>query len=551
MMAQTNEVAVHSGGRREDMPLDGWDVVIIGTGMGGSTLGYSLASRGRSVLFLERGPARHAVGEQAGSTAPSGASALVATSRKDVLLRDGQWPEPLRQQLNGREPQAFLHPLGAGGGGSSSRFGMVMDRFFPEDFHPREAHRHAGASTLPESWPITYEELAPYYAQAEALYRVRGSADPLRPGAAFRLMEPPAPLGKEQALLEGLQAVGLSPYRIHYACEQVPGCDTCVGALCRRECRNDAGRVCLRPALRSFNAGILDWCEVLSLEEEGGAVRAAVCRRADGQVFKVRGRTFVLAAGAFTTPVLLLRSVSSRHPKGLANNRDLVGRNLMVHCSDHYLVTTRKSLPSFDMAHGVALNDFYRHEDGKLGNFHAHPLTIDQEKVLHWLEGGHSLPAWLRVLRPLFPLVAEVGARIYRTRVVFASVLEDLPYADNRVTGASEDGVIHYQYRVHDELRRRVDLSRKLFLRSLAPRFKARLISNPRDVSLNLGHGCGTCRFGTSPETSVLDPSNRAHDVDNLYVVDASYFPSSGGINPSLTIAANALRVADILQARL
>ncbi|NMO18682.1 GMC family oxidoreductase [Pyxidicoccus fallax] len=523
---------------RDTPALDGWDVVVIGTGMGGSTLGHALARQGRSVLFLERGPARQSAEEPtAGGVANPEATSLVAPSRKERLMRGGQWPEPLRQELHAREPRTFAHPLGVGGGGSSSRFGMVMDRFFPEDF---------------ESWPVTYDELAPWYEKAEALYRVRGSEDPMRPGVSFQLMPPPAPVGKEQALLEGFQALGLHPYRIHYACERLPGCDTCVGSLCLRECRNDAGRMCLRPALRSHGARIIDWCEVLSLEEENGAVTAAVCRReGETQPFKVRGRVFVLAAGAFMTPVLLQRSVSSRHPNGLANNRDLVGRNLMLHCSDHYLVTARRSLESFDMAHGVSVNDFYRHAQGKLGNFHAHPFTIDEEKVLSWLQGGHSLPAWLRVLSPLFPLVANLGARLYRARTVFASVLEDLPYAENRVVGTSEDGSVRYQYRVHDELRRRVDLSRRLFLRTLAPKFKVKLISNPRDVALNLGHVCGTCRFGTSPETSVLDPSNRAHEVDNLYVVDASFFPSSGGINPSLTIAANALRVADTVHTRL
>ncbi|WP_164021067.1 FAD-dependent oxidoreductase [Pyxidicoccus trucidator] len=535
-----------------DTELDGWDVVVVGTGMGGATLGHALARQGRSVLFLERGPARQSTEAPAEPMEATQGTALVAPSRKERLMRAGQWPEPLRQELHAREPRSFPHPLGVGGGGSSSRFGMVMDRFFPEDFTPRSGRTDCEASTLPESWPVSYDELAPWYTKAEELFRVRGSGDPVRPGVSFQLMQPPAPVGKEQALLEGFQELGLNPYRIHYACEQLPGCDTCVGALCPRECRNDAGRVCLRPALRSHNAGILDWCEVLSLEEEGGAVKAAVCRReGDGQTFKVRGRVFVLAAGAFNTPVLLRRSVSARHPNGLANNRDLVGRNLMLHCSDHYLVTARRSLKSFDMAHGVSLNDFYRHAEGKLGNFHAHPFTIDEKKVLSWLQGGHSLPAWLRVLSPLFPLVANLGARIYRARAVFASVLEDLPYAENRVVGTSEDGGVHYQYRVHDELRRRVDLSRRLFLRTLKPKFKVKLISNPRDVALNLGHVCGTCRFGTSPETSVLDPSNRAHDVDNLYVVDASFFPSSGGINPSLTIAANALRVADLLHARL
>ncbi|MCE9667449.1 GMC family oxidoreductase [Myxococcus stipitatus] len=531
------------------MPLDGWDVVVIGTGMGGSTLGYSLARQGRSVLFLERGPSRH--GPEPEGVASSSNMALAPVDRRERLLRAGQWPEALLQQLHDRAPQSFLHPLGVGGGGSSSRFGMVMDRFFPEDFTPLEGRKDASASTLPESWPISYEALAPYYAEAEALFRVRGSADPVRPGVTFRLMEPPAPVGKEVSLLEGFQSLELNPYRIHYACERVAGCDTCVGSLCPRDCRNDAGKVCLRPALRSFSAGMLDWCEVLSLREEGGRVQAALCRGADGQTFEVRGRTFVMAAGAFMSPALLLRSVSSRHPRGLGNGRDLVGRNLMLHCSDHYLVRSRKAPASFDMAHGVSLNDFYRHQGEKLGNFHAHPLTIDAGKVLSWLQGKHSLPAWLRVLSPIFPLVANVGARLYRERVVFGSVLEDLPYAENRVTGISDDGVVRYEYRVHDELRRRVDLSRRLFLRGLAPRFKVKLISNPRDVALNLGHVCGTCRFGESPETSVLDASNRVHDVDNLYVVDASFFPSSGGINPSLTIAANALRVADLLHARL
>ncbi len=528
---------------------DGWDVVIVGTGMGGSTLGHALARQGRSVLFLERGPAR----DTPGSTpiAPNAETALMSVVDRRMLF--GQWPNPLRQYLDDQAPKDFLHPLGVGGGGSSARFGMVMDRFFPEDFTPRRSHPEATDSSLPESWPFSYQALAPYYARAEAQFRVRGSGDPTRPQVDFSLLEPPPVAGKEQALLEGFQAVGLNPYRIHYACEQVPGCDTCVGAICPKECRNDAGRICLRPALRDFQARILDHCEVLSLEEEGGVVRAAVCRQGpSGEPFKVRGRIFVMAAGAFMTPVILQRSVSPRYPMGLANNHDQVGRHLMLHCSDHYLVKARKAPASMEMAHGVSLNDFYQRDGEKLGNFHAHPFTVDKEKVLSFLTGKkQALPFWLRMLSPLFPLAADIGSRLYRSRVVFASVLEDLPYADNRVTGSNADGVVQYHYRVRDELRRRVQRSRKAFLSALKPKFKVKLISNPRDVVLNLGHVCGTCRAGDSPETSVVDASNRAHDVDNLYVVDASFFPSSGGINPSLTIAANALRVADIIHARL
>jgi choline dehydrogenase-like flavoprotein len=154
-----------------------------------------------------------------------------------------------------------------------------------------------------------------------------------------------------------------------------------------------------------------------------------------------------------------------------------------------------------------------------------------------------------RVPSRIVRLLAEIGARANRPSAVFSTVLEDLPYTCNHVRAARADDSVEYEYRFPHELRLRTWRLFTAVKRTLESRFR---IEPLRDMgALNASHVCGTCRFGNDPAESVLDRNNRAHDLDNLYVVDGSFFPSSGGINPSLTIAANALRVADVVARRL
>jgi choline dehydrogenase-like flavoprotein len=536
-----------------------WDVIVIGTGAGGSTAGFNLARSGRSVLFIERGKLLHR-----DPTVVRGVP-FSWTGNPERALSHGWWPRPIDfRDEEGGASVPTRPPIGSGAGGSTAQFNGVMDRFRPEDFTPRRFFPDISGASLPEAWPVSYEELAPYYEQAESLYRVRGTQDPLARSKA-NLLEPPPASDKEIAVTDGLKRVGLHPYRIHSALEYVPGCDGCPGALCKHACRNDAARICLYPALDQYGAKILPNCRALRLEESGRVIRRLICEW-DQRRIALRARVFILAANAFLTPVLLQRSANERFPDGLANSCGLVGRNLMLHAYSHLFSRLKRTSSAwgFNMNYGLSLNDFYVDSGTKLGNFHAHPIATRDELMKYLIQyytpwstnrstsPGSGSPRRLRNYLPqgLLTMISSVGRSLCRSWTVFAAIVEDLPYPGNYVAqkAGSEEGVVA-TYHYPDELRRRAQLMCDRFKSVLDPLFEVSPLQ-PMGA-LNGTHVCGTCRFGDDPRTSVLDRDNRAHDLDNLYVLDASFFPSSGGINPSLTIAANSLRATDKIAQRL
>lgn len=535
------------GAAWEVLPQDAadhlWDVIVIGTGAGGATAGFNLARLGRSVLFIERGKLLHH-----DPTVIKGVP-FSRNGNDEAAINHGWWPRPFYyQQEDGGTSLPTKPPVGSGAGGSTAQFGAVMDRFRPEDFTPRRFFPGISDTSVPEAWPISYEELLPFYEQAETLYRVRGTQDPLA-STVVSLLEPPHASNREVAVVDALKGAGLNPYRLHSALEHVPGCVGCPSMLCPRACRNDAGRICLYPALDQYGAKILANCRAIRFEERNRAVEQVICA-CNGQQIALRARVFVLAANAFLTPALLQRSANDRFPDGLANSSGLVGRNLMLHANNHLFVGLKRTSRTFglDMNHGLSLNDFYVYNGTKLGNIHAHPVANrDELRTLlvqsYW--GLNLLPGRLLSL-----IASSMGSFLRRSWTVFAGIVEDLPYPANHVkakTGSKED--IVYTYRYPDELRRRAQMMCDGFKSAVAPLFDVRPV---RPVgALNGSHVCGTCRFGDDPQSSVLDRDNRAHDLDNLYVLDASFFPSSGGINPSLTIVANSLRATEKIAQRL
>ena len=527
-----------------------WDAVVVGTGAGGSTAGFNLARLGRSVLFVERGKLLHY------DPAVVKGVQFYWRDKPETALNHGWWPRPVYHRED--DCHAALParpPIGSGAGGSTAQFGAVMDRFRPQDFTPRRFFPDVPDASLPEAWPISYDELAPYYGKAESLYRVRGTQDPLAPPGS-ELLEPSAASDRELAVLAALRGAGLNPYRIHSAVEGVPGCAGCPGMLCPRACRNDAARTCLYPALAQYGAKILPNCRAIRLEEKGRRVERVICEL-DRRRIALRARAFILAANAFLTPALLQRSADDRFPNGLANGSGLVGRNLMLHACNHMFARLKRAAPAegFEMNHGLSLNDFYVDGETKLGNVHAHPRATRDELmkflVLYYLQsGGTGRRSWAAYLPgTVLRIMTSASSLLFRSWTVFASIIEDLPYPGNYVTakaGTEED--IVYTYRYPDELRHRARLLFDRFRNAVEPFFDVR----PLQIgALNGSHVCGTCRFGDDPRTSVLDRDNRAHDLDNLYVLDASFFPSSGGINPSLTIVANSLRATDKIARRL
>lgn len=526
-----------------------WDAVIIGTGMGGATLGYALARAGWRVLFCEKGKTG-----LKDSEALRGKYAEMFFARPDhpqvvhreTLRRAGRCWEEI-DDVSFSKPRRFIPFIGSGTGGSTALYGMALERFFPADFTPRKFHPDAVDSTLPDSWPISYSELEPYYTMAEKLFGVRGDADPLRGdfGRDHR-QQPPEFSPAAQEMFDFFQRQGLRPYRLPLACDRVPDCRGCQGYLCARACKNDSARVCLTPAINQHGAQLLDECEVLRLKAAGGRVTGVMCRW-QGREVELTGDIVVLAAGALFTPALLLRSASGEWPNGLANESGWVGRNLMRHYVDLYAVFPK-------VRHGtsatkeLACNDYYVTGENKFGSIQSFgampPAPILVESMQQDLYDGFGSWAaagfWLAkpVLRPFLRW-------LFARAMVFATVEEDLPYLDNRLLLASDDRnqtkvAIKYHITAHEK-QRIEDFRRRV--QAIFKPYRSMVLKQAEN-NQRIAHVCGTCRFGTDPRRSVLDPNNRAHGLVNLYVVDASFFPSSGGTNPALTIAANALRVA-------
>jgi choline dehydrogenase-like flavoprotein len=479
-----------------------WDVAVVGAGAGGAAAGFNLARLGRSVLFLERGK-------------------LLSYGSSDSVpeldrLADASWyAQRIGVEPIGGMPEYFT---GFGTGGSTSIYSMTMDRLRPADLKPGCFHEVPPASSVPYEWPIQYEDLEPYYREAEALFRVRGTDDPLTPSKG-PLLAPPFRSHVETSVQTVLEQAGLHPYRLHYARERVPGCNGCVGRLCANRCRNDAGRIFVLPALERHGAQILPECQVIRLETEGRSVRQAVCNW-NGRRISIRSRIFVLALHALRTPALLLRSANDSFPNGLGNSSGLVGRNLMLHTTTTLSVrfNTLHATGNPNLYGGLSLNDFYVRDRIKLGNVHLHDWNV--------LTPSHNSSV----------------------RAAFQTIVEDFPYVENRVTPKpGSDDAVFWEYRYPDELRFRSDMLLELFVAAVHRSCEISV----QEPSGNLaGHACGTCRFGRDPRTSVLDADNRVHELDNAYVLDASFFPSSGGMNPTLTIVANSLRVSGLIAHR-
>lgn len=523
-----------------------WDVVVVGAGLGGAVVGSQLARAGRSVLFVEKGHFLHDPRAMPTDGSPHPASIKTGDSPA-TLLQGGRWPVPISGDTS-FGPLTFHAPLGCGTGGSSTLYAAQLERLRPIDFAPRAHHPQAPDATLPEQWPITYDELLPYYRAAERLFAVCGTADPLHPTADD--LPPPPPLSARDAqLFELLASKGLHPYRAHVGCRFVPGCENCGGHFCAKACKQDSGWACLMPALEHHGAALLPDSEVLAFEASRTRVDRVRVRSA-GAELALQGKLVILAAGSLMSPVLLLRSRSQEWPDGLANRSGLVGRNLMLHTSDMVAIKPRGAPDSRGPQKSIALNDFYVVDGVKLGTFQTMGVAVDRWQIHSYLRAKEQRdPHWWRPLvRPLLRPVSALAASYFRHAGVFATIVEDLPYHDNRVVpDAGTPSGMRFHYRYRPELMERNARYRRLLRERLG---RDRLTFLGGVNNLNYGHACGTCRFGDDPARSVLDRTCRAHDLDNLFVVDGSFLPSSGGTNPSLTIAANALRVAAAILAR-
>ena len=519
-----------------------YDVAIIGTGAGGGTLGHRLAMAGKRVLWLERGPFLRRELDNWDTT---------AVFVRAKYLDKEQWYD--------RRGQAFQPEVNYYVGGNTKFYGAALFRLRPEDFG--EIVHHGGTSP---AWPIGYADLEPYYSQAEQLYKVHGQhgEDPTEGPVSQEYPFPPVSHAPRiQQLSDDLEKAGLHPFHLPIGvdlhedehgfptrnsacirCSKVDGFPCLVGA------KSDAQVICVDPVLDRDNVTLVTGANVRRLETDptGRSVNRIVTELADGDEVSFSADVVVVACGAVNSAALLLRSANDAHPDGLANGSGVVGRHYMRHNNTALMAVSHEPNPTA-FQKTMAVNDWYLGADDwdyPLGGIQM--LGKSDDTMIH-----AEAPRWAGKLSPDLPF--EVLAH---HAVDFWLCGEDLPLADSRVT-VDKQGAVHLSIDEKNNIEGVKRLRHKLdgLLGELGMR-QHHLLDHSLYLhkTMALGataHQAGTVRFGTDPASSALDVNCKAHEVDNLYVVDTSFFPSIGAVNPSLTAMANALRVGDHLVERL
>ncbi|PIE14307.1 MAG: glucose-methanol-choline oxidoreductase [Rhodobacterales bacterium] len=510
-----------------------WDVIVIGTGMGGGPLGRVLAERGLSVLYLEKGP----------MGAPAEQQSLDSqVFDPHARLVRGFWPDPIQATLNGHTSE-FFAPLGAAVGGSSVFYAATLERPERRDLEPTASMDHPTGG-----WPVSYDAYLPYFAKTEQMFCIHGQEDPLAADGPSALIPPPQMAPADQALMDAFTASGLHPYHAHMAIRNMPDCLHCLGQKCPHGGKMDGRTAGVLPALETGNAQLIDLCNVTALRGQPGEISHIEAMRGD-QKLTFRARRYVLAAGALSSARLLLASACEDWPKGCANSSGLIGRHLMFHLNEIFAIFPKSSSPEPSKA--IALRDLYNDAGQRHGMVQAMGVDVAYGEIVYYLNRmlERSPLRRLKFLRHFTRIPALLAVKIFGRAKLFVGLLEDLPYPENRVLfDPQAPERIKLTYSFAPELLQRRKAFRKRIKKALRGQRKAFLSVQAEP---NFGHACGTIRFGADPDNSVLDENCRSHDIGNLYVVDASFMPTSMGVNPSLMIAANALRVADHIAAEL
>jgi choline dehydrogenase-like flavoprotein len=508
-----------------------YDVIIIGTGAGGGTLAYHLASSGKRILLLERGGYLPREKDNWNSRAVFvDAKYKAKESWKD---KDG----------------GIFHPgIHYFVGGNTKVYGAALLRMRREDFG--EVKHHGGVSP---AWPIEYEDLEPYYTKAEHLYHVHGERgeDPTEPKASAPYKYPA--LRHEpriQELHDDWTKMGYRPFHLPVgvmlneaqreksACIR---CSTCDGFPCLVNAKADTQVVCIDQAVLQPTVTLVTQAYVTRLETSasGREVTGVVVER-NGETETYRGSLVVVACGAINSAALLLRSAGGKHPQGLANSSGMVGRHYMCHNNSVMLALSKRPNPTV-FQKSIGLNDFYF--KGDHFEFPMGHISMVGKQDLEMLRTG--APAFAPGLA--LDVIAQHSLDFWMTS-------EDLPDPNNRVL-VGKDGQLTLHYAENNlEGHQRLQAKLKGMLNHIGCEehlLPSHVYLGKKIPIAGTAHQCGTIRFGRDPKTSVLDVTCKAHDLDNLYVADASFFVSSSAVNPSLTIMANAMRVGDHLLQRL
>jgi choline dehydrogenase-like flavoprotein len=519
---------------------DHYDLIVIGSGPGGASLAQRLAPTGKRILMLERGD-------------------YLPRSRTNwdskAVFVDAVYQA--KETWHGHDGSTFHPGLHYFVGGNSKVYGAALFRLRERDF--AELRHKDGISP---AWPLGYDVFEPYYTQAEALFHVHGQRgeDPTEPWCSAPYAHPPViHEPRIQQLSDILQREGLHPFHLPLGIklEQNPDgsattyspcirCDAFDGFPCAVNAKADAQVICVDPTRAAHpNFTLLTNAYVTRLETDAaGRSVSRVHVTRDNRIEQYSADIVVAACGALNSALLLLRSASDAHPDGLANGSDQVGRNYIRH--EMSVVMALLKQPNRTVFQKtLALSDFYFGAD----DWH-YPLGLIQMCATSHGEQirGEAVPGFLSWLPEMpFEKMAEHS-------MDFWLQTEDLPHPDNRIRYDGDRVVLELRNRGSGEAARRLKAKLEGLLGPLGawPKLIERSLYLGKDIPIGgTAHQAGTCRFGTDPASSVLDLDCKAHQIDNLYVVDAGFFPSIGAVNPTLTIIANALRVADRIKERL
>jgi len=518
---------------------DHYDVIIIGSGAGGGTLAHKLAPTGKTILLLERGG--YVPREKDNWSAR-------AVNLEGKYQTKEKWHDASGNELH---PHTNYYV-----GGNTKFFGAAFFRLRKEDFG--EIKHHGGVSP---AWPITYDELEPYYTEAEKLYYVHGNAgeDPTEPHRSAPY--PQKAVSHEprlQQLSDDFERLGLHPFHTPLGVmldEKLPHlskcirCGTCDGFPCLLSAKSDAQVCAVDPALKNTNVSLLTdaYVEKLATDGSGRKVSKVIIRR-EGQRYELSADIVVVSCGAINSAALLLRSANDKHPHGLANSSDTVGQHYMGHVNSVLMALSKCPNPTI-FQKSLSLNDFYFGASG--WNYPMGHISFVGKLDGETLRGGAPAvaPGWT------LDLMAKHSLDFWLTS-------EDLPDPNNRVTIDSEGGIVLSYSPNNQEGHKRLIVKLKELMQQQSKCslhghnchegvFARNLFIGQRIPLAGVAHQVGTVRFGRDARNSVLDSNCKAHDLDNLYVVDGSFFVSSGAVNPALTIMANALRVGEHLVERL
>ena len=490
---------IEEAGTDGQAPLSpSYDVIIIGSGLGGSSLAWRLSQLGRKVLLVERGdflkPDRKSEAEPVGK--------YLYHTVKDRLA-----------------PLSYV-------GGQTKFYGSALYRMRESDF--REVEHENGVSP---AWPIGYADLEPYYEQAEVLYRVHGSpdGDPSEPPRAGPFPYPPLPHDPfVHKFIQRLERTGTTIAAIPRGIDYRPGgpcvlCSTCDGFYCQLDAKMDAEIAALRPALATGKLQLTTRTDCLRVltDSDGGKVTGVVLRRA-GQEYTIKAAVVTVCAGLPGSAQLLRRSRNASHPEGLGNASGSLGRYLAGHSVGYLFPFVGWGRTPDIHTKTFGINTFY-------------DSAPDWPYPTGVIQIAGQMPFWGEASRLIRPIAHLVG-----THSLLCFYMTEAP-------PTREAGVVFEGDEIVGKVAPPNNMKTFARLRRLAldafNRAGYQVLSRQREPYL--WHEVGTARSGADPATSVTDPNCQVHGIEGLYVVDASVLPSAGAVNTGLTIIALALKAGD------